>query len=64
MNETMKIKKDEGIQSLRGIACMMVVLSHYIGAIPLAETHIISILAETPMRVFWNGSVAVDIFLY
>ncbi|AOZ95473.1 acyltransferase family protein [Butyrivibrio hungatei] len=62
MNEKMKSKKNEGIQSLRGIACIIVVLSHYIGAFPLTENHIISIWSKTPIRVLWNGSVAVDIF--
>ena len=56
------VKRDYGIQVLRGLACIMVVLSHYIGACQLSEKSIVNVLSHTPIRIMWDGTVAVDIF--
>lgn len=54
-------KKNEGIQMLRGIACLMVVLSHYVASYDKSNW-LVHCLNIPILRLFWDGNAAVDCF--
>lgn len=58
------MKKNNGIQALRGCACTMVFLSHVIGVLPNGFRIFGVDLTNSPLRVIWGGEVAVVIFFF
>lgn len=54
--------KNVGIQGLRGMACLMVFLSHWIGALPGGLVVAGYDLQRTPLKLLWGGQSAVIIF--
>ncbi len=58
----MLMNKNLNIQMLRGIACLMVFLSHLLGIIAGGPKLCGISLNETPLRLIWGGNAGVIIF--
>lgn len=56
------IKKVRAIQGLRGIATIMVFLSHFIGLLPFTISISNINLDKSPLKLIWGGNSAIIIF--
>ena len=56
------LKRYEELDSLRGLAALVVFISHYLFVLPIGEKIHGSLLMYTPIRVLSNGHTSVILF--